>query len=215
MENILENFFMILYKTRPLPNRGVFCFTNIFIWYIKNIMAKKVIRITESELRQRIQDIIYEQKISGLIGTTTEKAWDGLRARFTTAYGYNDDELTSLTYNFNDKVLVVVSWTLNEQTPFVGTLSMRIKFNDPNIVKTNSATISKIATILGTKLNGDTILAAKPQGYLTQTINNAANLIYNGIKINGRPLSKGMAPNEGPIVDFGDYDTHQKSLNKN
>jgi hypothetical protein len=73
--------------------------------------------------------------------------------------------------------------------PAVGAMVMTITFIDPNIVKTNGPIISKIQTVLGTKLTNNAIVGNKPQGYLTQNINNVAKMLYFNVKVDGKVIA--------------------------
>lgn len=134
-------------------------------------------------------------------GTTSTKAWEGLKARMKTAYYYEEENPNKLFYNFDKLGSAVVTYV---PAGPVGTLGMQIKFNDPNIVKQNGASIAKIQSLLGgAKFVNNVLIANKPQGYLTQNINAVADMLFNVVKFNGKTWVN-TAPDE--IVDMGVVD---------
>ena len=156
---------------------------------------------TEEQIKKVIDGMVNEQAESNKFtippstnkivipsGTTTTKAWEGLKARLKSAYYYTEEDPYKLTYDFDKKVTMLITYTLSEANPDVGTMTMEIKFNDPNIIKQNGASIAKIQSLLGTKLVNNAIIANRPKGHLTQNINTVANMLFNVIKINGKTM---------------------------
>ena len=169
---------------------------------------------TEEQIKKVIDGMINEQAESNRFtipatsnkftipsGTTTTKAWEGLKARLKSAYYYTEEDPYKLTYDFDKKVTMLITYTLSEANPDVGTMTMEIKFNDPNIIKQNGTSIAKIQSLLGAKLVNNAIIANRPQGHLTQNINTVANMLFNVIKINGKTMANTPW---GTIVDKGE-----------
>ena len=183
----------------------------MFIGYLY-IMRKYI--FTEEQIKKVIDGMINEQAESNRFtipatsnkftipsGTTTTKAWEGLKARLKSAYYYTEEDPYRLTYDFDKKVTMLITYTLSEANPDVGTMTMEIKFNDPNIIKQNGTNIAKIQSLLGAKLVNNAIIANRPQGHLTQNINTVANMLFNVIKINGKTMANTPW---GTIVDKGE-----------
>jgi hypothetical protein len=103
---------------------------------------------------------------------------------------------------------MVVAWTPIDMN--TGRISMEIKFNDPNIIKVNGPSISTIQTLLKSKLVNNTIMGNSPGGYLIQTIDKVANILFNVIKINGQTMVN-TPFDGGKVKDYGDYNTHQST----
>jgi hypothetical protein len=123
-------------------------------------------------------------------------------------YGYTIEGENKLTYNFDNLVTMVVAWTPIDMN--TGRISMEIKFNDPNIIKVNGPSISTIQTLLKSKLVNNTIMGNSPEGYLIQTIDKVANILFNVIKINGQTMVN-TPFDGGKVKDYGDYNTHQST----
>ena len=183
----------------------------MFIGYLY-IMRKYI--FTEEQIKKVIDGMINEQAESNRFtipatsnkftipsGTTTTKAWEGLKARLKSAYYYTEEDPYRLTYDFDKKVTMLITYTLSEANTDVGTMTMEIKFNDPNIIKQNGTNIAKIQSLLGAKLVNNAIIANRPQGHLTQNINTVANMLFNVIKINGKTMANTPW---GTIVDKGE-----------
>ena len=183
----------------------------MFIGYLY-IMRKYI--FTEEQIKKVIDGMINEQAESNRFtipatsnkftipsGTTTTKAWEGLKARLKSAYYYTEEDPYKLTYDFDKKVTMLITYTLSEANPDVGTMTMEIKFNDPNIIKQNGTSIAKIQSLLGAKLVNNAIIANRPQGHLTQNINTVANMLFNVIKINGKTMANTPW---GTIIDKGE-----------
>jgi hypothetical protein len=49
-----------------------------------------------------------------------------------------------------------------------------------------------------------------PEGYLIQTIDKVANILFNVIKINGQTMVN-TPFDGGKVKDYGDYNTHQST----
>ena len=149
-----------------------------------------------------------EQTVKRVISPATQHNWDNLSNHLESTYGYTIESESRLTYDFDKLVTMVIAWTpINANT---GRISMEIKINDPNIIKTNSASISTIETLLKTKLVDNTIMGNSPEGYLTQTIDKVANILFNVIKINGQTMVN-TPFDGGKVKDYGDYNTHQST----
>jgi hypothetical protein len=168
---------------------------------------------TEEQIKKVIDGMVNEQVESNKFtipassnkftipsGTTTTKAWEGLKARLKSAYYYTEEDPYKLTYDFDKKVTMLITYTLSEANPDVGTMVMEIKFNDPNIIRQNGTSVAKIQSLLGAKLVNNAIIANRPQGHLTQNINTVANMLFNVIKINGKTM---VNTPWGTIVDKG------------
>lgn len=136
-------------------------------------------------------------------GKTSTKAWEGLKARLKSAYYYEEENPNKLIYNFDKKGMASISYVYSEGNPEVGTISMEIKFNDPNIVMKDAATISKIQSLLGSKFVNNVLIANRPQGYLTQNINSVANMLFNVLKFDGKPF---VNSSSDEIIDKGVVD---------
>jgi hypothetical protein len=170
---------------------------------MKKNINEEVLRIREV---MGYKEPLNEQTVKRVISPATQHNWDNLSNHLESTYGYTIENENRLTYDFDKLVTMVIAWTpINVNT---GRISMEIKINDPNIIKTNSASISTIQTLLKTKLVDNTIMGNSPEGYLTQTIDKVANILFNVIKINGYTIAN--APDDN-IRDYGDYNTFQRT----
>lgn len=149
-----------------------------------------------------------EQKVRHVISPSTQHNWDNLSAYLESSYGYTIENENKLTYNFDNLVIMVITWTPIDMN--TGRISMEIRFNDPNIIKVNGPSISTIQTLLKSKLVNNTIMGNSPEGYLTQTINKVANILFNVIKINGQTMAN-TPIDGGAVKDYGDYNTYQST----
>lgn len=167
---------------------------------------------------QRIKQIINEQGVKP--AGAERRFWDGLSRHLESSYGYTVENDNKLTYDFDNTnpnpsfhklVTMVISWIpMDESDPMGnGRMSMEIRFSNPSIVSKNAPHIANIQKLLNAKLTNNTIIANKPQGYLTQNIDKVANILFNVIKINGKTMANTPA-NGGQIVDYGDYNQFQK-----
>ncbi len=151
---------------------------------------------------------INEQTVKRVISPATRRNWDNLSAHLESSYGYTVENENKLTYDFDKLVTMVVAWTPIDAN--TGRFSMEIKFNDPNIIKVNGPSISTIQTLLKSKLTNNTIMGNSPEGYLTQTIDKVANILFNVIKINGQTMAN-TPIDGGTVKDYGDYNTFQST----
>jgi hypothetical protein len=171
---------------------------------------KKVIRLTENDLVNLVKRVMNEQAAaSAPTGTTSSKAWEGLKARLKSAYYYEDVDQNKLTFKFDKWGTATVTYIPSTTKPGVGTLGMEIKFDDPNVVKQNGPIVAKIQSVLGTRFNNNLLTANRPQGYLTQNIDAVANMLFNNIKFNGKTWVN--TPSD-VIVDKGEIDANDFSL---
>ena len=170
---------------------------------MKKNINEEVLRIREV---MGYKEPLNEQTVKRVISPATQHNWDNLSNHLESTYGYTIENENRLTYDFDKLVTMVIAWTpINANT---GKITMEIKINDPNIIKTNSASISTIETLLKSKLVNNTIMGNSPEGYLTQTIDKVANILFNVIKINGLTIAN--TPDE-KIYDYGDYNTFQRT----
>jgi hypothetical protein len=155
---------------------------------------------TEEQIKKVIDGMINEQAVSNKFNVpakTTAVAqptmkidsWKGFANYMKLTYDYVVDNENQLSYTLENKLTSTITFTQSEVNPAVGAMAMTITFIDPNIVKTNGPIISKIQTVLGTKLTNNAIVGNKPQGYLTQNINNVAKMLYFNIKIDGKVIA--------------------------
>ena len=172
---------------------------------MKKNIDEEVLRICEVMGHKKP---LNEQTVKRVISPATQHNWDNLSNHLESTYGYTIEGENKLTYNFDNLVTMVVAWTPIEM--FTGRMSMEIKFNDPNIIKVNGSSISTIQTLLKSKLANNTIMGNSPEGYLTQTIDKVANILFNVIKINGKTMVN-TPIDGGKIRDYGDYNTHQST----
>jgi hypothetical protein len=172
---------------------------------MKKNINEEVLRIREV---MGYKEPLNEQTVKRVISPTTQYNWDNLSGHLESTYGYTIEGENKLTYNFDNLVTMVVAFTPIDMN--TGRMSMEIKFNDPNIIKVNGPSISTIQTLLKTKLVNNTIMGNSPEGYLTQTIDKVANILFNVITINGQTMAN--TPSDGgKIKDYGDYNTHQST----
>ena len=172
---------------------------------------KKTVRLNESELVGVIHKIISEQQkqqsIDGIVNrfkkTINEQAakpavtpinktanWDGFANYLVTTYYCVKEDENKVTYTMENKLTASVTFTQSQTNPELGAIGMTITFIDPTIVKTNGATISAIQNLLGARLANNSIVGNKPQGYLTQVINNTFKSLFNGVKIGGKSIQQ-------------------------
>lgn len=162
------------------------------------------VEVDEQSISNKFNVPATSNKVTIPSGTTSTKAWDGLKARLKSAYYYTEENPNKLICNFEKFGTAVVTYVPSEANPAVGTMAMEIKFNDPNIVKQNGASIAKIQSLLGgAKFVDNALVANKPQGYLTQNINSVANMLFNVIKFNGKTFVN--TPSD-EIIDRGVVD---------
>jgi hypothetical protein len=115
--------------------------------------------------------------------------WKGFANYLRLTFDYVVDEASNkATYTMENKLTSTITFTQSEVKPTVGAITMEITFIDPNIVKVNGPTISKIASTLGTKLTNNSIIGNIPQGYLTQVIVAVAKMLYKNVKVDGRTV---------------------------
>ena len=172
---------------------------------MKKNINEEVLRIREV---MGYKEPLNEQTVKRVISPATQHNWDNLSAHLESTYGYTIEGEDKLTYNFDNLVTMVVAWTPIDIN--TGRISMEIKFNDPNIIKVNGPSISTIQTLLKSKLSNNTIMGNSPEGYLVQTIDKVANILFNVIKINGQTMVN-TPIDGGKIKDYGDYNTHQST----
>jgi hypothetical protein len=170
---------------------------------MKKNINEEVLRIREV---MGYKEPLNEQTVKRVFSPLTQHNWENLSNHLESTYGYTIESESRLTYDFDKLVTMVIAWTpINTNT---GKITMEIKINDPNIIKTNSGSISTIETLLKTKLVDNTIMGNSPEGYLTQTIDKVANILFNVIKINGYTIAN--TPDDN-IRDYGDYNTYQRT----
>ena len=172
---------------------------------MKKNIDEEVLRIREVMGHKKP---LNEQTVKRVISPATQHNWDNLSAHLESTYGYTIEGEDKLTYNFDNLVTMVVAWTPIDIN--TGRISMEIKFNDPNIIKVNGPSITTIQTLLKSKLANNTIMGNSPEGYLVQTIDKVANILFNVIKINGQTMVN-TPIDGGKIKDYGDYNTHQST----
>jgi len=170
---------------------------------MKKNINEEVLRIREV---MGYKEPLNEQTVKRVISSATRHNWDNLSEHLESSYGYTIESENKLTYNFNNLVTMVIGWTPIDAN--TGRITMEIKFNDPNIIKVNGPSISTIQTLLKSKLDNNTIMGNNPEGYLIQTIDKVANILFNVIKINGQTMAN--TPIED-IKDYGDYNTFQST----
>jgi hypothetical protein len=155
---------------------------------------------TEEQIKKVIDGMINEQSVSNKFNVpakTTAVAlpivkteiWKGFANYLRLTYDYVVNNENQLTYTLENKLTSTITYTQSDVKPTVGAITMEITFIDPNIIKTNGPVISKIQTVLGTKLTNNSIIGNKPQGYLTQVINKAAEMLYFNIKVDGKVIA--------------------------
>jgi hypothetical protein len=155
---------------------------------------------TEEQIKKVIDGMINEQAVSNkfnvpakttAVAQPTMKidAWKGFANYMKLTYDYVVDNENQLSYTLENKLTSTLTFTQSDVNPDVGAMGMTITFIDPNIVKTNGPIISKIQTVLGTKLTNNAIVGNRPQGYLTQNINNVAKMLYFNIKVDGKVIA--------------------------
>ena len=172
---------------------------------MKKNIDEEVLRIREVMGHKKP---LNEQTVKRVISPATQHNWDNLSNHLESTYGYTIEGENKLTYNFDNLVTMVVAWTPIDIN--TGRISMEIKFNDPNIIKVNGPSITTIQTLLKSKLANNTIMGNSPEGYLVQTIDKVANILFNVIKINGQTMVN-TPIDGGKIKDYGDYNTHQST----
>ena len=172
---------------------------------MKKNIDEEVLRIREVMGHKKP---LNEQTVKRVISPATQHNWDNLSNHLESTYGYTIEGEDKLTYNFDNLVTMVIAWTPIDIN--TGRISMEIKFNDPNIIKVNGPSISTIQTLLKSKLANNTIMGNSPEGYLVQTIDKVANILFNVIKINGQTMVN-TPIDGGKIKDYGDYNTHQST----
>jgi hypothetical protein len=116
-------------------------------------------------------------------------SWKGFANYMKLTYDYVIESENKLIYTLENKLTSILTFTQSDVNPAVGAMAMTITFIDPNIIKINGSVISKIQTALGTKLTNNTIVGNKPQGYLTQNINNVAKMLYFNVKVDGNVIA--------------------------
>ena len=172
---------------------------------MKKNIDEEVLRIREVMGHKKP---LNEQTVKRVISPATQHNWDNLSNHLESTYGYTIEGENKLTYNFDNLVTMVIAWTPIDIN--TGRISMEIKFNDPNIIKVNGPSITTIQTLLKSKLANNTIMGNSPEGYLVQTIDKVANILFNVIKINGQTMVN-TPIDGGKIKDYGDYNTHQST----
>ena len=172
---------------------------------MKKNIDEEVLRIREVMGHKKP---LNEQTVKRVISPATQHNWDNLSNHLESTYGYTIEGENKLTYNFDNLVTMVVAWTPIDIN--TGRISMEIKFNDPNIIKVNGPSITTIQTLLKSKLANNTIMGNSPEGYLVQTIDKVANILFNVIKINGQTMAN-TPFDGGKVKDYGDYNTHQST----
>ena len=153
---------------------------------------------TEEQIKKVIDEMINEQAVSNKFNVPPKAAplpiaktenWKGFANYLRLTYDYVVNNENQLTYTLENKLTSTITYTQSDVKPTVGAITMEITFIDPNIIKTNGPVISKIQTVLGTKLTNNSIIGNKPQGYLTQVINKAAEMLYFNIKVDGKVIA--------------------------
>ena len=172
---------------------------------MKKNINEEVLRIREV---MGYKELLNEQTVKRVISPATQHNWDNLSNHLESTYGYTIENENRLTYDFDKLVTMVIAWTPIDMN--TGRISMEIKFNDPNIIKVNGPSISTIQTLLKSKLVNNTIMGNSPEGYLIQTIDKVANILFNVIKINGQTMVN-TPFDGGKVKDYGDYNTHQST----
>ena len=170
---------------------------------MKKNINEEVLRIREV---MGYREPLNEQTVKRVMNPLTQYYWNNLSNHLESTYGYTIENENKLTYNFNNLVTMVITWTPIDMN--TGRISMEIKFNDPNIIKVNGPSISTIQTLLKSKLSNNTIMGNSPEGYLTQSIDKVANILFNVIKINGYTM---VDTPDDEIRDFGDYNKYQST----
>jgi hypothetical protein len=148
---------------------------------------------TEEQIKKVIDEMINEQAVAkpAAVAQPTMKTdmWKGFSNYMKLTYDYVIDNDNQLTYTLENKLTSTLTFTPSEANPAVGAMTITITFIDPNIVKTNGPTISKIQTILGARLTNNAIVGNRPQGYLTQNINNVAKMLFFNVKVDGKVIA--------------------------
>jgi hypothetical protein len=175
---------------------GFLCVYDI---YIEKVIMKKYI-FTEEQIKKVIDGMINEQSVSNkfnvpakttavALPTMKIDSWKGFANYMKLTYDYVVESENKLTYTLENKLTLTLTFTQSDVNPDVGAMAMTITFIDPNIVKTNGPIISKIQTMLGARLTNNAIVGNKPQGYLTQNINNVAKMLYFNVKVDGNVIA--------------------------
>lgn len=160
---------------------------------------------TEEQIKKVIDGMINEQAqsnkfnvpatsnkvtIPSVAPTTKIDTWKGFADYAVSLYDYTMENQNKLTYTMDNKLTITITFEQYDANPAVGAIGINVTFIDPNIVKVNGPVISKIASTLGVKLANNSIVANKPQGYLTQVVNTVAKMLYNNVKIDGATISQ-------------------------
>jgi hypothetical protein len=129
-------------------------------------------------------------KTTTVAPTTKIDNWKGFADYLVSSYDYTMENQNKLTYTIDNKLTITITFVQYDENPAVGAMGINVTFIDPNIVKVNGPVISKIASTLGVRLTNNTIVANRPQGYLTQVVNTVAKMLFNSIKIDGATISQ-------------------------
>ena len=154
---------------------------------------------TEEQIKKVIDGVVNEQAVSNkfnvpatgkpaVVAINKTANWGGFADYLVSSYYCVKENENKVTYTMENKLTASVTFTQSQTNPELGAISMVITFIDPTIVKTNGATISAIQNLLGARLANNSIVGNKPQGYLTQHINNVFKTLFNGIKIGGQTI---------------------------
>jgi hypothetical protein len=138
---------------------------------------------------EEVEEQVVAKNATVALPTMKIDSWKGFANYMKLTYDYVVESENKLTYTLENKLTLTLTFTQSDVNPAVGAMAMTITFIDPNIVKTNGPIISKIQTMLGAKLTNNTIVGNKPQGYLTQNINNVAKMLYFNVKIDGNVIA--------------------------
>ena len=131
---------------------------------------------------------INEQAVKPVTPINKTANWDGFADYLVSTYYCVKEGENKVTYTMENKLSVSVTFTQSQTNPELGAMGMTITFIDPTIAKTNGATISAVQNLLGARLTNNSIVGNKPQGYLSQIINNVFKTLFNGIKIGGQTI---------------------------
>ena len=138
---------------------------------------------------EEVEEQVVAKNATVALPTMKIDSWKGFANYMKLTYDYVVEGENKLTYTLENKLTSILTFTQSDVNPAVGAMAMTITFIDPNIVKTNGPIISKIQTMLGAKLTNNAIVGNKPQGYLTQNINNVAKMLYFNVKVDGNVIA--------------------------
>lgn len=162
---------------------------------VYNSLTPSMIRAVEQQNQVDDEEVEVQEQVPAkpaavVLPTTKIDNWKGFVDYLASAFEYKIVDQNKLTYTLENKLTSTITFTQSDVNPAVGAMAINITFIDPNIVKTNGATISKIQTTLAAKLANNVILANRPQGYTTQIINAVAKMLFNNINVDGKTIAK-------------------------